>query len=508
MINFRLPLPAVNTSITRPVVNSILNELKSMLGIDDKVHTKVTTDTKDYANKYWNLGNQSKDINKQTGTTVLTCKYTESFDETHSITIKTRRNDTKPILYDDVTKLTIKPLFLETTVNLELNLFSKSESKLLELMNLLRIRYLDNNDAKLHSVQYLYYLNPALGGLLKDINNIQNIMMPDTPETLTDFIERISDDRATSVGTQSGNVEDLELAFKERQNKVLGMFKGEVLNNKVEFNKDMGYWTVILNYEYRYDKPLYLDITYPVTVYNRVMPKKYITRTSIVSGSKDGNLTGSQSNFEAFTTDAKLYKLMQRIESDGNLYIKSPLFDVHENMEKSKKTHRIFSTLAVITNEDKHLLCNLKELGELELDPIVLQFIEDGEYHYVTDYFKSLIHLELYENSEINSDIELRVDSDLNVYAVEELDISKQYRVMFSILLDTSLIETQGIERILNVEDLKNKIITIAKITTGENTDSLDFYVNNDLSINTDREQARAWTVQYSQIATELLKNI
>ncbi len=472
MMNVRVPLPGSSTSVTHPVAMSVMSDIKAFLNVYTDVHVEIDLDGDNFKNKNWNLGDESNNDSNGPRDEVLIMGYKESYEDPHAITTKLRHNDTKSVVFDAVTKIDVKPLLMETKINISLVINNKSKSNLTSALNNLRLLFINNRDVSMHTIQYLYYMPIPYIGLLVEVMKIKNEVLFGN-ESLEEFLVPMVDDRFSISTDQSGKISSAALTFKEIQHNIIGYFTNDLLNMDIEYDENTGYYSTTIDYEFRFDKPISMDMRYPITVYNRLLPGKYIITAPRGSVEETGNFTHDQRIFNRFDLTNDVKSILDTFRYDEN-YIRIPSFDKHDDIPPRDTLIRIFSVLVFITGEDKRSLFNLNELGEFYLDPCVKAFLEGGEHAYIDKLFKSVFHMELYENGVLMTGDVLEIDSDLNVRTRMDLDITKTYRVFFNILPNLIMLDKDTVTRTKDNSNIINMIINVIKLIEYENCEDGD----------------------------------
>ena len=95
-------------------------------------------------------------------------------------------------------------------------------------------------------------------------------------------------------------------------------------------------------------------------------------------------------------------------------------------------------------------LLNLKDLGDFQLDPYILEMLEAEEWRYITRPYLSIINISLYRNGNLIEYEALEVDKDLNVRLKNPADIRNTYHIVISLLADIHMLPNSAIERYKN----------------------------------------------------------
>lgn len=465
MINTRVPLSGNDELVVKSTVHAVINDIKGFLNVSSNTHYIVESN-EIFKNDNWNIGDIQDTKRNGPQDDMIVIGWDESYDDVHSITTKLYHNDTKPVIDDPITGLKIRTLYAETIVKIRIKILSKSKTHIKSLLTKLRLMYIGNHDLSEHTIQYLYSLPKPLTTLIDDIYLIRDSVYNDG-KGVEEFLIPMIDDRFTIIGDQTGTLAGVDIGFKELQTRVQGYFTNDLLNSEKSFEEKDNYWYTDLEYEFRFDKPTALDLTYNQIVYNTPMPLKYIQMRPLLSDSVMSRFTPDQFNINRFHVTTEVQKIMNNIRRNET-YLRIPSFDIHQDYPVQNHMIHVFSVLATISPTDRRFLFNLTELGEYELVPEILDFIRAGEYQYLTQYLNSVFNIELYVNDVFTTNIEIVVDSDLNVYSTVDLSLDKVYRIVFNVIINTSVLYPAALARLKERSNLVNKIINIIKLINGE----------------------------------------
>ncbi len=452
MINIRVPIEDLENTVISPVIVSVLNELKKILFLDKDIHLQIQNKESEYINKNWKAGNtDNKDINGPKRQKVLV-EYETTFNEQEVTSVRYRSNVTKNVLLDKVTFFNVRALYVPTTLNIKFIINDKSKVQLSNTINRLRLRYIQNRDAFYHCILYYYYLPEFVSDILNNIVTLKNLQL-DTTDTFDEYLASMVDEKFTLINNQSGNMKSIDLAFKEVQNSIIGYFQNDMLNPEKTYNKDTGYWETELEYQIRFDQPMFYDVEYPTVAYNFSLDERF---TNVLTTT---NRDCENKNTLDFTNDIRF----------DNSYLRIPSTDNHRDIEPRELYTRIFSVLTTISKDDKRFLFNLKDLGNLEIIECIMSFLEEGEWRYITKTLESAIQLELFENDKMVYDDVITVDKNLNVYANRDLDLAKTYRVFFNVVEFLNALTPEAkrraiehkclLDSVTKIVDLKNEVI-------------------------------------------------
>jgi len=473
------PIESIYASVETPVNSTVMKYLKAFLRIPNTVHVEFLNTKLDMKNKNWNLGKNTwfeKMGNKHDFLTVSI--------ETISQEEPLPTNYGKPVLQDVNNNFELSTLYSQTENTFTINYFSKDRTNVERVKNKL-LMSIKNGERYFNSkIFYTYFLPDFLQELVTSIHGRTNLYK-DPTIPLETYLNTISDSRLTIANNQSGKAIKNEIAFKETQAKVMCKIVGDMFNYDLTYDNEKQYWSLELTLRFQYAQPFYFHATYPIMVSNSLLHQKFI-------GLKDKH------------TCSELGLNNLKIEEPNTLralqfkkYFRVPALDTHDPYKDRPFYKNVFSVLTSITNTDKRNLFNLNSIPGITIDPVVIEYIKNNLTS-VVQQNNDLITIALYENDKYNFDRLLRVDSDLNVFSHTDLDITKTYRIIFSICTDTTILNSSKQTKIENLFN-KDTLFEILSITTDCGTSTFNGTFRS-------FERNRSFTVMTSKIITNLLK--
>jgi hypothetical protein len=424
-------------------MTSVIDEIKQITGISLDTHIRYKSDIEAIKQVNSSL-KDSKDYNSvgpSKESIVIDVK--ESFDpEALSVTYVSQ-HENRPIIYDRSTGLEIRPVYVDTDVEITIEYKSISKTDIWNWENSIRVKLSQHMDMLLHDVKYDYLMPDPVGNLIKEVYD-KSESVDGYGIDFQEYLTRHSDGRLRWISDQAKK--HFDITVEETQSRIVGTFDFSPIPDKPEYDSESSKWVMTFVYKFKYQKPLQLHCTYPIVVHNQLLPPKYTlyTTTDYYKDNYNGLRSSSMDASKLFEMQLSTY-----IVKPG-YFIRLPKFDSWEAPEPNPYTAWIFSALSLINEDDKRTLLNLRELGDIELDPDVLDWIRDSELPYITKLYTSFLHIGIYDEEMMYDHEAFFVDSDLNVKSVNDLDLRKTYRVVLSIVTDTSVVSKEAVKRLLD----------------------------------------------------------
>ncbi len=466
MIIFRLPIRGEYDSITRPVSLGILKDIKDTLYLNPDIRTKLYNQIEDFHTMY------------QTGPLGLTenapkleeikFSVTEETNTETLITTSTNYIDYKPVLHDTDVNAYIKPIYVESIIKFSIKYKSRSRTNVGNFINMLRLSAAETNFSKFHNIEYTFYLPPEILELFLDISRLKHNVTKDNTN-YEDYLIKYSDGRLSIVGGLDGNTNNMNIVVKEKQRDVIGYFESDIIEVKEEYDSNENIWIADFTYTLKYNKPTALVISYPVLIYNQLLPEKYIVMQDNLgdSGKMNYPTTYMGNMFSPFHNTNILNKELNKLNFKGK-FLNIPNFDNFIPTVTIPYYTAVFSVLVAISEEDRRSLLNLKDLMDYQLNQDIINCLLNGEWKYICQRYKSLFYITLYENDKLMPDGSITIDADLNIVATKDLDLTKTYRVVFYILTDLSAGDKAILDRMKHCLNVYKTMLQALSIKVGK----------------------------------------
>jgi len=453
MPNIHTALPETQQSIFRPVVIAVVKQVQDITKMKDAIiyfpddDKKVATssgtiDSKD--DRY--VATTSKRMNEIT--------VEEEIDREEISPTFFNGNEYTPILEDRLLGLILSPVYAKHNVTVTFNYSCPSQTEATRWLQEIRMNVARLRDINVHTVQYHYNLHKKFYDIIKQVYTLRETQAP-YGQTFDQYIKTHTTPRLTVVGDIVG--QDSVFAVAETQTEIYGIYEFEGLPTKPVKEKEGGMWSIGFTYRFNYDKPIGSHLRYPIMVHNQEMPLEFVSFTSdetraIARSTVDSSRT--QRALRIFRADTD----MDRIKAEDGV-IKIPIFDDFKPASYMRFTAGIIQALGQITETDQSSILSLQELGDVVLDDDVLQFLIESEYPYLNQPYKSIFHVDLYQNNIIQNYSHITVDSSLNISSTAMMTLRNQYHIRFSVVTDIDFITQDAIARLRKYPKVIYKVV-------------------------------------------------
>jgi hypothetical protein len=449
-------LDNIEYTIHRPILTSIINDLKETVFKNKDIYT-------DYINNYEDSDfDSSKNIyNNNVKNERLEILSEIISNDNLALTNNVLRNNNKPLFVDDDITFRVIPNTINTTFNITLKYYNNSKNNIVKLLNKLKLSTINNNYFAQHTVEYYYNLPVGLLSLIKNINTLKN--GEDT--AYYPYIDSITTEAIDYINSRT---KDYSIPTVREKQPVIGNFETDFFS-KNKLDKDEKGWYIELEYIVDIDIPTNLIVQYPILVNNKQINKLYIPddkHTEIIYGASDVidalyRVTGS------YFTD--------RLRNDLAI-LNYPMCDEFKPTIKTKPNMlRLMSLMCKLDSKDLTTLMNLNDFDNIIINKDIITYLKTRIGTTLFNPYEDIFHFELYENNNL-VDKQLYVDEEFNIKTDVELDITKTYRLIFNAMYDLNsipytdrlendvLTEYMGILNTINIQGVYNTSPTMYSV--------------------------------------------
>lgn len=425
-INYNMDETLVN--IARPAVLEITDSLKRITGFDRDAKVVFPGD----------LGtvSQNSTIKENlVGNNKIIIDYNEESMPEYLSSTAIGYSEHPLIFSDKSIGFNIRPIYVKTKLTINYKLVSSSRNEIHKWVERMRVNLSTPHELNLHKITYHYTYPENVIKFIKLIHSYTEAKDPYNRNFSTYLIHN-SPARLTAVSDTVGKTQIP--AIKETQTRLLGQYDFSPLPDKPEKDNDTGEWSVTFTYIVTYEKPLALNIQYPVMVHNQLLPKVF---THIPQPPAVAYSSLSQYALEQFLTPEHFY---QYVDKNGTLRL--PVGDYFEPATKRKEFTPVFYFL-VSLEEDRRTLINLTDLDEFVLDQDVLEFLK-SEQPYMFREYNSIFQFFVYKNDNPISVSKTEITQDLTIRTKVDLSFRDIHRVEFSLVNDLNLLTKEALMRL------------------------------------------------------------
>ena len=447
-----LPVTDTLSNVVRPVAYSVIRDLFEVTGIP--LNTFIS-----YPGELEVMQQPGSDIEKMTqqnGINTMpfdnriSIEVDEDYEADRILSTAVYRIEYPFIFADHDAEVGIRPIYSSTDTTINFKFRSANKVEATRWRDTIRTRVSMNWDQRIHKVDYSYFIPIEYLVLLKEIHRlIENVdgYGIDYDTYLRNKLAKKATIMSTMAGTQQA------WSIVESQVQIIGSFDFDLVPEKGERDGEADAWTVSFSYKYKYDKPIACTMDYPIMIHNQLLPQEFRNNPLTDNVNKinynEVGFSFSSWLFHQFQKDtyaAKSWAL------NGWKGVSIPYYDEFVPNTVIPNTTRVFTALVNIDLEpgnDPALLLNLKQLGNFNLHPSVITYLE-GEYKYLTKPGMSPFLITMYRGNELLDLDSLTLDENLNIYSTYVLTPRKYYHIRLSIIDDFTKLNSAASERLRN----------------------------------------------------------
>ena len=438
----KVPIPDSDYTVSRNAIMSVVNNLIDYTRMGNDVNVLFPNDSEVVPTKGSTMHDENRKVEYLTKD-VLHLEVQEDTDPEFMLNVHTTVNNNAPIFQDTEAEFTITPIYFKHSVTLTVRFRSNSRTEVVNWRNGLKTRLASGGQfGLLHTLQFNFGIPEGVLTLMKEIQEIKERNYP-TNENFKDYFTRLASKRVTAVHDPPGAFRSL--VVQESQTRVLGIYDFNDLPEKPQKDIDTATYTAEFIYKFSYSKPEFIAVQYPVSVFNELLPEKYVTFNNVDTSYRSRNTVA---NFNVYNFNK--FEMQEQIKTSDEIigFVRYPEYDDKKLME-TFLGYRSFASFLVSLDANKKDLLNLSELGDYLFNDDVMEFIREVEWKYMTNPYKSIFSISLQKDNKILSYHNVIIDKDLNISCRLPLDIRHQHRVVFDICTQWYLLDRDAIDRLL-----------------------------------------------------------
>lgn len=448
MPTIKLSLFSTEETIDRPILTSVVEDIKNYLGYTNDVYTVY--DEKDSIYRKKSIAGELKSPNTLPNESIV-IDATEDIIDDYSRYLGYINPDTKPFYTDNDIDAGAKILYHKKKLNISFKYDSKSKSDVNALINRLRTNSVTEDYYITHNLEYSVILPIKYMKLLNHINTLKNNELK-LGKTLADYISETFDSRATVIGSLDGNIYKDDVALRERQVSVIGYISDDISNIKKEYNENTNTWSVNFTYSVEYEKPTMFIVNYPLVVFNQLIDRDYRITMDSVPNRLTVRTPANEAIYNSIISIPRLNKLY------NGQYVVFPSNDTETISPPTPNYVRVATAIALVEKDNLKKLFNLEDIRGFKFKDSFIEFIVCSELDYIGKPYQSMIYIEILKNGKPDYDNEVYIDKDLNLTTKLDLDPKSIYRVGVNILTDLSILSRDAVSRTTDYIKLENEL--------------------------------------------------
>lgn len=455
-------IPETYLSVTRPVVTNLVKDLINRFNLPNTTETRYTGNAEKLANE----GSLLTDKNNQPlfgFKGKVDVVLDEEYMDEYAINTSIKRFNNVDVFTDTALEVRMFPIYTRVKNTITFTYLTSSKREVEKARDRLRRKTSEGMESLLHEVNYHYAPPTVYHDLLKEIyDKRENI--GGYGESFQEYLKNHYNYNLTVFSNLDGT-RGLPV-FIEKQIMVQGWFDFEAQPDKATKTEEGDLWELSFSYTIEYDKITGMCLKYPIVVHNQLIDVKYIPNYTEYDPYE-------QKQKPSFTNYLNQYfSVLNYSKESPYKGIVIPHYDDWQPDINSGNLFPIISALVGVEQTDPRQLLNLNDLGELELDIEIINFIAANKQK-VTDYLSSVLNISFFRNKSIQDKANFYIDDQMNLRSTKDLNIRNTYHVHISVLTNFRLLREKAKKDLLNNPTIFLKIVDFLDKALSSNTTSL-----------------------------------
>lgn len=443
-------MPVVNTSIlgvadsfTRPMLYDIIRQVQKVVKISDAAHIFYPSGIEQNPTPKSNIDQEQDRRARYNNDRYLYIEVEEAYDEEDLGSASVNQRENVVIFHDPEVDVAMWPIYMSTNYVINFRYQTPSKAEADRWMADMRMKVTQLRETPLHSIEYNYAIPTPYLELIETIR-LHKARLEPTIGTFEEYLKANSTNRLKLIADQTGK--NTQYVIGEKQSRIVGQFDTTPLPEKIEREADSGGWICTFRYKFSVSKPDGVGCRYPIMVYNRLLDDQYIAfRTP--------NYEADSPTTQIRTTSMhalSMFESDRQLTDNFNIYLPYQLPRYDEFTAKiSVRPYAIaISVLVEVDEDDPHAMFNLTDLDPFEIDPDILEFIQQSERPYLSRQFMSVLHLGLFRNYKPHHSGTLQVSPTLDVRSTLDLSPKQIHHVTLGVATDLSVLHQSAIDRL------------------------------------------------------------
>lgn len=460
MPNVSLTVPEVQQSVARPVIYDIVRQVCAITKLPDNLPIYIPGDTEAVSQQGSTLNDQQANVDptRLSADNNIQIEVEESFNEGNVLSTAVAQTEQLPLFFDPALAVMIKPAYAAVDVKITFKFSSNSRTLTERWRNDMRMRISMLRDINLHILKYHYPIPQAFYNVLVEIHKRREAV-DGYKEDFNTYLQTNCSTNVTRAADLTGKTTGFVVA--QTQTRVQGLFDVEIAPEKAQREGNSENWVSTFTYNFTYDKPVMVNMKYPVMVHNQLMPEELLVFKEPPEYSKR-NLTWTSSLLAARHFEAE-----SRIEAARAKQVVTtvPSYDEFLPLQRPYGSQPYLTMLCQVDASDPTLMLNLADLGEYALDADVMAFVKAGEYKFMGKPRQSILSVTPFVgNIPVQFDGYL-IDDQMNVRTTVPQSMRLIHRVSFALNTNLGQLPTEALKRLRRNPAAGNKLLRAINAT-------------------------------------------
>lgn len=442
MPTITVTLPDITQSVYRPVMVDVAYQVKEWTKINN-LPVYFPNDEGLLTTAGTGLDNKTDRLTRSHAERRLEITASEIYAEDQQVTDITGKAANTRVFEDRPLNIWMAPGYTSSEVTMTFAFKTNSKEEARRWRDDITARYLQGRYSLQHQITYCYNLPNQAWELIDQLYSKREAVAG-YGQSLEEWLSKCMTNRVALISNEAGTRKTL--AVSERQDRIQGFFSFTNEPEKIERDADSGLYIANFNYKFVYQRPATLDMHYPVIVHQQLLDKPFIEFVN--RGIRHDDRVVHRSQYLWGLKPFESMELMAYLKPK-NPFIRIPYVDDFSYRYGFPGTAPYLTILTQQSGEDDTLLANLKHLGDIVMDPDVLDFLKT-EYKYITAPGKSIFHFDTFKGDTLLNFPSVRLDENMNLICSTKIDMRKPYRIRCALFTDLSFIDRSALDRLMN----------------------------------------------------------
>lgn len=457
-----VPLKDVEQTITRPVIQQIIEQVRVNTGLKDSMKIFYPGDTGIMQSQGSSITSDNNNKAVFEASEILFVEVTEVPDEEELGINPMTRKDVPPIFLDGDVGFMLRPTTQRYNYTVNFIYQSKSKTSVTRWRTSMLTKLQQDARQWLLSFQYGMTIPDEYKDLITNIHKNREEVDP-YGETLGDYLKRYCSDQTTIIGNQAG--EEKELVFTKKDTRVVGQFDFGAIPDEPSYDQGQGLWSISFPFKFNWQKPAEIAANYPIAVHNAMLPDRFVIPKSTHYANAGENFNTVRDGFVADMERFEMNTVMDVSARVGG-HLRLPYFDDHSFPPSITSYSPVFSALCGLDPDDPTRIIDLaNDLDDWRLDPIILDYLLSERDKIVRPY-ESVFYLN-YHNWNFRNNSDIWMDGSI-MRSRNPLSLRDSHRVVFDICTSFSRMPFRVIDKLRANPKVFVKVIAAANEILGK----------------------------------------
>jgi len=436
MPTIALSIPQHDATVTRTIVRQMGADFIQRFGLPADTQVLVEERIGQVANPEGVL--DDRDTKPLSTDNYLLLRYSEAFTENGILQSAVYRPEFPSLFFDPDIGIEMRPTYGWVRMELAVEVNFRDKSVIQALQRKLRIRGGLMHHVQVHDLKYQYEIPDPFLAFLYDAWSLREAYQG-YGENLADYFARAFIHgglvkRSNLSGTAS------TLAINESQDNIIGRFNEEVFYNEIE--QDGGRHRLSLEYNFEYQQPLAVVLTYPLFIHNQRIPQSYIDAWQpILRVDADGEATRSYMRGPDSGAISRYYR------ADGGSRL-DPIDDWFPRNPQQATVTEVLTPI-LVDETDPTLIASLHDFTDDMVHPCIKAYLL-AYPELVTEPYETPYLIQVYRVHRSEEQLTIYIESDGTIRSKLPMNPRHRHYLRIAKMVDLARIATNHVLEMLN----------------------------------------------------------